>query len=160
MKKKILFKILFIISLITFLYSFLNIIKWEKDNRTSQDIVNELQNMITPNISTPDDSYSHIFVNSENEDKNSSYWYYVGFDMLNVNFCDLLQRNNDTKGWIFVPGTNINYPFVQTKDNEYYLNHSYDKKYNEAGWIFLDYRNDVRQKANLSDFLIRVQTGS
>ena len=39
-------------------------------------------------------------------------------------------------------GTNINYPFVQTIDNDYYLNRSYDKTYNNAGWIFLDYRNN------------------
>lgn len=45
-------------------------------------------------------------------------------------------------GWIRVSGTNINYPFVQASDNKYYLNHSFDKSYNSAGWVFLDYRNN------------------
>ena len=40
-------------------------------------------------------------------------------------------------------GTNVNYPFVQTNNNEYYLTHSFDKSYNNAGWIFLDYRNNI-----------------
>ena len=54
----------------------------------------------------------------------------------------LKEKNSDTVGWINVNNTNINYPYVQGKDNNYYLDHSFDKKYNEAGWVFLDYRND------------------
>lgn len=44
--------------------------------------------------------------------------------------------------------TNINYPVVQTNDNEYYLGRAFDKSKNDAGWVFMDYRNDVN---NLSD---------
>ena len=51
-------------------------------------------------------------------------------------------------GFVKVNGTNINYPIVQTTDNDYYLTHSFDKKYNGAGWVFLDYRNDLE---NLQD---------
>ena len=50
--------------------------------------------------------------------------------------------NEDIIGWIKVDNTNINYPYVQTSDNKYYLNHSYDKSYNDAGWVFMDYRNN------------------
>ena len=38
--------------------------------------------------------------------------------------------------------SNINYPVVQTNNNDFYLNHSYNKSYNEAGWVFMDYRNN------------------
>ena len=64
-------------------------------------------------------------------------------NMIKVNFDNLLQINNDTKGWIMVPGTNVNYPFVQSNDNLYYLKHSYDKSSNKKGWVFLDYRNNM-----------------
>ena len=60
-----------------------------------------------------------------------------------VNVNKLKVKNEDSKGWLEVKGTNINYPFVQTKDNKYYLTHSYDKKTSTAGWVFLDYRNDI-----------------
>ena len=54
---------------------------------------------------------------------------------------ELLELNNDTIGWIKVNNTKINYPVVQAKDNEYYLDHSFYKKRNSLGWIFADYRN-------------------
>ena len=61
---------------------------------------------------------------------------------IDVDINKLKTFNLDTIGFIKVMGTNINYPFVQSTDNDYYLNRSYDKTYNNAGWIFLDYRNN------------------
>ena len=53
----------------------------------------------------------------------------------------LKRINSDTVGWIEVESTNIGYPIVQTTDNNYYLTHSFDKASNDAGWVFMDYRN-------------------
>ena len=65
----------------------------------------------------------------------------VKFQYFNVDFENLLKENEETKGWIKVNNTNINYPFVQGKDNDFYLTHSFDKSKNSAGWVFLDFRN-------------------
>ena len=43
-------------------------------------------------------------------------------------------------GWITVPGTRINYAFVQGPDNDYFLRRDVDGKYLYAGVPFLDYR--------------------
>ena len=51
--------------------------------------------------------------------EDSLYTKYNNMNMIKVNFDNLLQINNDTKGWIMVPGTNVNYPFVQSNDNLY-----------------------------------------
>ena len=32
---------------------------------------------------------------------------------------------------------------VKTTDNEFYMNHSFDKSKNSAGWIFMDYKNKL-----------------
>lgn len=64
-------------------------------------------------------------------------------NMLEVNFDNLKKINSDTVGWIKVNGTKINYPFVHTSDNEYYLKHTFDKTSNKKGWVFLDFRNDI-----------------
>lgn len=45
-------------------------------------------------------------------------------------------------GWIKVNNTDINYPVVQSTNNNYYLNHAFDKSYNKSGSIFADYKNN------------------
>ena len=85
--------------------------------------------------------------NTENinppEDKSDDYWDYIKMNLLEVNFNKLLAKNSDTVGWIQVKGTNINYPMVQTTNNNYYLHHAFDKTENEAGWVYMDYRNNA-----------------
>jgi len=44
-------------------------------------------------------------------------------------------------GWIRIDQTQIDYPLVRGKDNDFYLNHGYDMKANTAGAIFMDRRN-------------------
>ncbi len=51
---------------------------------------------------------------------------------------ELKQENNDIVGWLQIYGTNINYPVLQGKDNDYYLKHNYKHKYISTGSIFLD----------------------
>ncbi len=53
----------------------------------------------------------------------------------------LLRMNADTVGWIHVPGTKVDYPVVQSEDNDYYLHIGFDHKPFRAGACFMDYRN-------------------
>lgn len=68
---------------------------------------------------------------------------YYNEQLLSVDFTNLLTKNEEVVGWIEIPYTNINYPFVQHSNNSYYLTHSFDHSYNSAGWLFLDYRNEI-----------------
>ncbi len=54
--------------------------------------------------------------------------------------------NKDIVGWIKINNTNIDYPFVKYIDNKYYLTHNLNKEKSTAGWIFLDYRNNINLK--------------
>lgn len=58
-----------------------------------------------------------------------------------VDFEELKKINSDVIGWIVIEGTGINYPIVQGNNNSFYLNHSYDKKWNSLGSIFADYQS-------------------
>ena len=55
----------------------------------------------------------------------------------------LVGINKDFKGWINIPNTKIDYPIMQSKDNSYYLRHTFYKSWLRQGSIFLDYRNDI-----------------
>ena len=62
-----------------------------------------------------------------------------------VNFTELKRQNPDTVAWLTVPGTKIDYPVVQARDNDFYLTHSFDKTVNQAGWVFADFRNNFKE---------------
>lgn len=51
---------------------------------------------------------------------------------------ELKEQYEDIVGWIEIEGTNINYPVVQYKDNDFYVTHNYKKEKTKRGSIFLD----------------------
>ena len=69
---------------------------------------------------------------------------YNDITFLSVDLKNSKEKNKETVAWLRVNNTNVDYPVVQTKNNEYYLKHDFNKKYNTNGWIFADYRDDFR----------------
>ena len=55
----------------------------------------------------------------------------------------LFNKNKSLIGWIEIADTIIDYPVMQTKDNEYYLKHDFNQKNDANGCIFLDCNCDV-----------------
>lgn len=53
----------------------------------------------------------------------------------------LIELNNEVIGWIDIYGTKVDYPIVQAKDNDKYLNTTVLGEFSTAGSIFLDCRN-------------------
>ena len=138
------FKLFFLCTLAVIFLSMIfisigEIILWKIDSNNTNKQTKEINKYA--NVEEINDSDNTELVNAP-ENENSDYWYYIKFPLINVNFDELKKKNNETVAWINVNNTNINYPIVQTNNNDFYLNHSYDKKYNEAGGVFLDYRNN------------------
>lgn len=139
--KNVILILIFLILFITLNISIYNIIKWKLDSNKTNEEINTIQE--NANIEeVQDNKGTEIIKQAEKIPKENPYWDYIKMNMIDVNFDNLKKINSDVVGWIKINGTNINYPFVQSKDNKYYLTHSFSKSYNNAGWVFLDYRNN------------------
>ena len=55
----------------------------------------------------------------------------------------LYNKNKSLIGWLKIDDTNIDYPVMQTSNNEYYLDHNYNQEYDRNGSLFLDKDCDV-----------------
>lgn len=167
-KKKIILIFLLILMLICLIWVIYKIVCWKLDNNSiDKQLENIRENVVIEEINNnentvivevPSESLVENNANNSNDlnipqepiiDKNNDYWKFIDIPLINVDFTELINLNSDTIGWLQVNGTNINYPVVQTNNNAFYLNHSFDKKYNDAGWIFVDYRNNLVDDKNL-----------
>lgn len=118
-KKVILNIIIYMILLFVLTYSGIKIFKWYKDKTNNNKIAEQIK--------------SAVIVDDKNENENKEEY--------TVDFNKLKEQNNETVAWVKVNNTNVEYPVVRASDNSFYLNHSFDKSQNLAGWIFADYRN-------------------
>ncbi len=126
------------INFIIVLIALYQINNWDKDNKSTNKQLNEIKEKVKVEQTNSNEELVNI-----QDDKDNDYWNYIKLPLVSVDFKELLEKNSDTVAFLKVNGTNINYPVVQTNDNEYYLHHSYNKTKNDAGWVFLDYRNNL-----------------
>lgn len=119
-KKTIKFSsLLILVFIIVLVFSGYKIIKWFLNNKENENIQSDLAQYVE-------------IQKDENDTEDNTY---------KIDFKALKEINSDTVGWIKVNGTNIEYVVVQGDDNNYYLNHNFEKQSNNAGWIFADYKN-------------------
>ena len=120
-KKIILNIIIYMILFFVLIYSGIKIFKWYKDKTSNNKIAEQIK--------------STVIFEGENNNENENKEEYT------VDFNKLKEQNAETVAWIKVNNTNVEYPVVKTTNNSFYLNHSFDKSKNSAGWIFADCKN-------------------
>ena len=134
------YKYSIITSALVFIIALFSIVNWIRQGVYSKEVLKEITNDLI--IEEIDSNTLYNIDVPESEFKLTSiYWKYVETPLYSVDLNDLRKENKDTIGWLFVNNTNINYPVVQTTNNDYYLSHSFDRTKNWAGWVFADYRN-------------------
>lgn len=121
MKNKLLAFILLIIFISIFIFSSIKVFTYLAENKENEEIIKEINTSI----------------NIENNTTTANKLNYI------IDFESLIEKNSDTVGFLKLPGTDIEYPVVQSDNNEFYLSHNFKKNKNSAGWIFADYRNTL-----------------
>ena len=76
-------------------------------------------------------------------------------------YADVYAQNSDLVGWITVPGTRIDYPVMQTKENpNFYLKHAFDQSYSSYGVPYMQENCDVGISDNLVLYGHHMKNGS
>jgi len=142
LKKSVKQKILYFFLLITIgviIFCITKILFWANDNKKTGEMIDTINDQVK--INTSDEEIVNI---EESIEKDDPYWSYNSSLVKNVDLTKLMEINNETVGWIAIQNSTVNYPVVQHSDNDYYLNHSFDRSINGAGWVFMDYRNNYK----------------
>lgn len=92
-------------------YKYYDYYKDDKFNAKIQNLAPEIKEVVLSNNDASEGNSADI----TEEDNSSS----------KENEELLREMNNDYKMWLQIENTDINYPVVQTSDNEYYLNHNF-----------------------------------
>lgn len=113
----------------------------ERINVLSQWIVEDTEILIADESNNLDDG-SELEVVIEEESDNYFVPSIEGTELKSADIHGQKQINSDTVAWIWVNGTNIDYPVVQTTNNSYYLSHDFYKNSYYSGWVYGDYRDN------------------
>lgn len=141
-KSNIIFFIVLIVSIVCIGYSLYNIFTWKKENDETDELLKKISDVAKPIEKEDPELAEFVEPVDDTISKADPFWQFKDMNLMYVDFSELKTINSKTVGWIEVKGTNVNIPYVQTSDNRFYLDHSFDNSYNSAGWAFLDYRNN------------------
>ena len=119
-KKRILNIAIYLILFLILICSGFKLYFWYKDKKNNDETAEQLKNNVKLEKIKKDNSNNEKYI---------------------VDFKKLKSENSDVVAYIKVNNTNIEYPIVKTSNNNFYLNHSFDKSKNSRGWIFADYKN-------------------
>ena len=100
---------------------------YRRDRSAYNDLAEQALGNMTEPDATPDPNAQQGSGDGNTQSASSVDWEY------------LRSVNPDVVGWLYCPDTMINYPVVQTTDNDFYLHRSFwDKQENVSGTLFAD----------------------
>ena len=136
MKHKVIYGV--ILTILTGIMAFAGWKIWEElsEYETGEEAYDEIeQHVIIPTPLAPQENATTEEIYPPKSDDDGTVW-------PEVDFTALQEINPDILAWIYIDGTEINYPVVQGEDNSYYLKHLFTGEWNSSGCIFLDSRNN------------------
>lgn len=114
-----------------------------KDYKSTKDVIEKIHDSVKVTNIVDDDKTKTIPPDSSLS-KFDIYWDYIKLGLIDVDVASLMKINSDSIGYIDVKGTDFNYPVVSDQ-NGFYRTHSFDKKENSNGWIYMDERCSLEE---------------
>lgn len=75
-------------------------------------------------------------------------------------YVDLYEENNDLAGWLTIEGMKIDYPVMQSGDDEYYLHHDFYGKDSKYGCLYVKEQADLDTGTNFIIYGHNMKDGS
>lgn len=156
-KKKTVYLVFLLLFSCIFFYHIYQMVSYQVLSYLSAKKIDDLVNSIllpveskNQNIALKDDGTQNQEFSVEETENDVLYEYSA-----------LYERNPDLIGWIRIEGTVINYPVMQTKeDEEYYLLRDFDRESDINGLPFMDARCDAKTDSNLIIYGHNMKNGS
>ncbi|MBQ8670044.1 MAG: class B sortase, partial [Oscillospiraceae bacterium] len=123
-KREIIRKCVFWLAIVVFISSIAYIIGVKQESVNNEKLTQELGSMLVDDDYEASDDYPDDYLKK---------------------FAALWERNEDIAGWIEIAGTQVNYPVVQGKNNEFYSRLDFDRNNNNHGVPFVDFRVDQKK---------------
>ncbi len=121
----------------------INIIVFIKNRLSTGSDVSKIRKNITIN-QIVDDALTKTIPPDSGISKFDPYWTYIKMSLIDVDMEAIMRINSDSIGYIEIEGTDFKYPIVDYKDG-FYKNHTFSKKKNSNGWIYLDEANHLNE---------------
>jgi len=120
---------------VVFLVSVVKVISLMADRRAGEETYSEAQETVTPPPPVQEEPKPE-----EPEPEPVVYCDAHAEALAKTDLSALRETNADVVGWISIPDTPVDYPLMQGEDNDYYLNHTWDRAANSVGSIFLEHQ--------------------
>ncbi len=139
--KQIILKVLFIVCFVTLIVSSIYLADyfWEAEHQRA--VIDYSREVWHDDFTEQEPSYT-----------NESYWNAHWVDKTKIQY--LLDENSDFKGWITIPGTQVDNPIYQTDNNDYYLNHNQLGQKSIYGSLYFDFRNKLTESEQDKNLII------
>lgn len=178
--KEIMRKLVYIIAVVCLVYSLYDAVIFEfgssemhEDTDFLKDLYEQGGNLPNENlgndnnpsdnqgeVAPPSDNLEDPDAPNENDDQQDAETSPYPSGML-PNFQGLYDINPDIIGWLNIPGLAdddgndyINYPVVQTSDNDYYLDHDFFRTEKDYGALFADYHVKIEKNSGPQNTII------
>ncbi len=129
--RKLIFNCIFVVCILTFVISSLNLLHYFITERQQNAVITETQQIWNDAV-------------KENADSTD----------LNSLFKPLLEINSDTMAWIKINNTKIDNPVCKTTNNDYYLDHNFKKEKSRYGALFFDHRDIISAEGSSKNLVI------
>ncbi|MBQ9610820.1 MAG: class B sortase [Lachnospiraceae bacterium] len=148
--KKIAYNVAMIVLICIFVGSASYLINYYWQAKKVDSKSDELKDMIVDNVDEDIDTEKYEEVESViDDDGNKVDYVYINGVKCQKKFAIIYEKNNDFIGWLTLDGTVIDYPVMQTiNDEEYYLHRDFDGKYNGNGTLFADTDSNIEKPSD------------